>query len=70
MELILPRLIEERKNAGCPSLPKLNPQRVFEEFQKFIFNKTENLDAEDFEKAYLTIEFKQHMRKLNHLDFP
>ena len=52
MEEILPLLLQERINAGCSELKNLDPREVFKEFQTYIFNQTEILDIQTFEKHF------------------
>ena len=53
MEEILPLLLQERISTGCSELKKLDPREVFKEFQKYVFNQTEILDIQTFEKHFL-----------------
>ena len=53
MEEILPLLLQERTSAGCPELKNMDPREVFKEFQQYVFNQTEILDIQTFEKYFL-----------------
>ena len=53
MEEILPMLLQERISNGCSGLNKLDPREVFKEFQQYVFNQTEILEIQTFEKHFL-----------------
>ena len=53
MEEILPLLLQERTSTGCSELKNIDPREVFKEFQQYVFNQTEILDIQTFEKYFL-----------------